>query len=220
MKNTVLPEQVKTEVTEAPAMKKSRLLGTLVCCYLIFQNITTHANTIIELPFSETLGTSGELTDVSLDLRYLDRESSAPIVTFIHIDSLGTNVGNTFIVNSGPEYEQAVTLMTNGINDVIGLDLTEIPSGGGIGSADDESSVFAAASLNGIDLADYNITSMALTVDSFTLVPASPGNPLTTIFTDFTWTVSGSVVPIPPAAWLFGSGLLGLVGISRRRKAA
>jgi len=28
------------------------------------------------------------------------------------------------------------------------------------------------------------------------------------------------VVPIPPAVWLFGSGLLGLVGIARRKKAA
>ena len=26
-------------------------------------------------------------------------------------------------------------------------------------------------------------------------------------------------VPVPPAAWLFGSGLLGLIGIARRRKA-
>lgn len=33
---------------------------------------------------------------------------------------------------------------------------------------------------------------------------------------DFTFTV----VPIPAAAWLFGSGLLGLVGIARRKKAA
>jgi hypothetical protein len=27
-------------------------------------------------------------------------------------------------------------------------------------------------------------------------------------------------IPLPPAAWLFGSGLLGLVGIARRKKAA
>ena len=31
-----------------------------------------------------------------------------------------------------------------------------------------------------------------------------------------TWT-SASVVPIPAAAWLFGSGLLGLIGIARRK---
>jgi hypothetical protein len=30
----------------------------------------------------------------------------------------------------------------------------------------------------------------------------------------------GGVVPVPPAVWLFGSGLLGLIGIARRKKAA
>ena len=30
--------------------------------------------------------------------------------------------------------------------------------------------------------------------------------------------VTGSTVPIPPALWLFGSGLLGLVAIARNRK--
>lgn len=38
------------------------------------------------------------------------------------------------------------------------------------------------------------------------------------------WTITGnasaSAVPVPAAAWLFGSGLLGLVGIARRRRAA
>jgi len=32
--------------------------------------------------------------------------------------------------------------------------------------------------------------------------------------------VTGTVVPIPAAVWLFGSGLLGLIGIARRMKAA
>lgn len=38
-----------------------------------------------------------------------------------------------------------------------------------------------------------------------------------------TWTVSGtgtvSAVPVPAAAYLFGSGLIGLVGVARRRRA-
>lgn len=34
------------------------------------------------------------------------------------------------------------------------------------------------------------------------------------------YAIYDSTVPIPPAVWLFGSGLLGLVGIARRRKAA
>jgi hypothetical protein len=37
--------------------------------------------------------------------------------------------------------------------------------------------------------------------------------------TDFNGTVSTpSAVPLPAAAWLFGSGLLGLIGVSRRKK--
>jgi hypothetical protein len=28
----------------------------------------------------------------------------------------------------------------------------------------------------------------------------------------------GTVVPVPAAVWLFGSGLLGLVGVARRKK--
>lgn len=33
-------------------------------------------------------------------------------------------------------------------------------------------------------------------------------------------TITPSAVPVPAAVWLFGSGLLGLVGVARRRKAA
>ncbi|MBP8301501.1 MAG: VPLPA-CTERM sorting domain-containing protein [Planctomycetes bacterium] len=33
-------------------------------------------------------------------------------------------------------------------------------------------------------------------------------------------TLAPSAVPIPAAVWLFGSGLIGLVGVGRRRKAA
>jgi hypothetical protein len=32
-----------------------------------------------------------------------------------------------------------------------------------------------------------------------------------------TWTLRSAVVPIPPALWLFGSGLLGLIGVARKK---
>ena len=37
--------------------------------------------------------------------------------------------------------------------------------------------------------------------------------------TYYAWAVHSGMVPVPAAVWLFGSGLLGLVGISRRKKA-
>jgi len=44
------------------------------------------------------------------------------------------------------------------------------------------------------------------------------------VLTDFTassdGTITGSLVPVPAAVWLFGSGLIGLVGIARRKTAA
>ena len=51
----------------------------------------------------------------------------------------------------------------------------------------------------------------------------SSGNPLGPIFAPLPYGEIGgmtTVVPIPPALWLFGSGMLGLVGMARRKKAA
>lgn len=56
------------------------------------------------------------------------------------------------------------------------------------------------------------------------IVAGVPGNPMTTgPFQGFnaafngTLTVTASTVPVPAAVWLFGSGLMGLLGLARRR---
>ena len=38
-----------------------------------------------------------------------------------------------------------------------------------------------------------------------------------TYSTDQFYTLAGNAIPVPAAAWLFGSALLGLVGIKRRQ---
>ena len=55
-----------------------------------------------------------------------------------------------------------------------------------------------------------------LSVDSHTQVVAAPGVNYTNQ-TYATWQMSS--VPVPAAVWLFGSGLIGLIGIARRKKA-
>ena len=49
--------------------------------------------------------------------------------------------------------------------------------------------------------------------------PVIPVNRTNAWALDIVNVASAGVVPVPAAAWLFGSGLLGLVGIARRRRA-
>ena len=53
---------------------------------------------------------------------------------------------------------------------------------------------------------------------------AGPAGPqcyrIPTAYPTTTTTASPAVVPVPAAVWLFGSGMLGLIGVARRNKAA
>ena len=84
----------------------------------------------------------------------------------------------------------AYTITTNGPN--VGTCTTGM-SDDGIGGSPMNSTAFSSFNAN------FDITSV--TVDSFVPTPVA-------------------AVPVPAAVWLFGSGLLGLVGIARRKKKA
>lgn len=116
-------------------------------------------------------------------------------------------VGTTFTYSTGVEFDKAVDLLTNGLDDAVyGL----AGSGGG---GDLESTIFSSVSQNGIDLAGFSIDSLQWTIDSFEF---SSG--INQFILKSSLTVNGqSVVPIPAAAWLFGSALIGLAGIKRKK---
>jgi hypothetical protein len=57
-------------------------------------------------------------------------------------------------------------------------------------------------------------------IERMDVIVQQPGFPIG--FGDFATNVSGNIsaVPVPTTIWLFGTGLLGLIGFSKRRKAA
>ncbi len=137
-----------------------------------------------------------------------------------------TDVGTTHVVNSGSEFLDAVSLMTNGVIDwyFYSYNRTDSSSGGlGSGEADFESYLFYGdrTGASGIDLIGFTVTSIELLINDVQLIkpgrdPNGDGN-WTDIVIDTTLNVYGEPVPIPSAAWLFGSGLLGLIGAARHK---
>lgn len=79
---------------------------------------------------------------------------------------------------------------------------------------DTRTSIMSSYIINGSDI-DNTITSICVSETFGSCV--FHNFEANTVFNHGTWSVSA--VPIPPALYLFGSGLLGLVGMARRKKA-
>jgi len=196
-------------------MKKSRLLCILLSTCLLVHFQPLHAGVIAQ----------AALADAST--QYDGLIVGAPgVLQIIHGGPAGTaatfqeplteaSAGSSFLYDSGAQFASAVSLMTDGVDGHICA--ASQPGGA---TCPFESNLFAGSSLNGIDLAGYTITGVEWNIDAYSILySARPdGSDVSRVDFSSSLTIYGvSPVPIPPALWLFGSGLLGLIGVARKK---
>jgi hypothetical protein len=210
-------------------MEKSRLLlGLCVTVISIVFTTTAHAaviysyngnnfNTIlnsaaIDFEYSGSQSISIEFTVPSLLIDLFNTvitpdtfTISDGVTTFTESDSIDGRSFSLFTDSSGDITDWAISATEKAVTSTwtVGDEATSMLSVGRVlyYSPYDKSKLYRCASVN----PDSSCASIYLAFGSNSSIPGL-------------WTTT--TVPIPAAAWLFGSGLLCLVGIARRKKAA
>lgn len=187
-------------------MKKSHLLGALCAVAFGFISLpSTVASVIIDF---QSVATNASVTTYSEDG-----------FTLTGSFFLNTNVAGG---NPGPRMDVGTTFSLGASDgsafNLLGFDAREAILFDG-GSTWRVTGIFDAG---GSIIQDFNVSSsyQTFTPSGFEKLTSVSFSPLTegslAAFDNF----EVEAVPIPAAVWLFGSGLLGLVGIARRKKAA
>ena len=188
---------------------KSRLLGGMCACVLCFTALSSHGAHVyqvdkIEVP-PDAYTNIGDQYSLSI---------TGPITSTVTINlssNSGCNLCNAIVqwgnaINNDPIMSSFLTATFDVWDGV-----SEVPLGGGNNRADYDSSIYLTANTAGVEFFStasvLSLTSIAKTLPYFSDLSVS----ITTI-------VPAHVVPVPAAFWLFGSGLIGLVGVARRKK--
>ena len=163
-------------------------------------------------------GTNGSAYN-SFDLSGLSISGSGYLVLCSDTQAVANcdiDVSSGSWIQNGGDNGDAVALLLGDdlvdsvVYDSIGSELGTFAEGNSFTSADSGSITMSIARLpNG---ADTNVNA-----DDFNSACITPGS--ANISGSGNCSVSVSPVPVPAAIWLFGSGLLGLIGVSRRKQA-
>jgi len=187
-------------------MKKSRLLSTVHACLGLFLGLsigTAHA-ALINFTLVGTVGMADSGNGFGLGL------GDSITTTGVFNDSALTGVGAENVVFS-PASGFSLEIVVGSMN------FTEVDDVNyGIGTAPVLS--FLNGSFNGFSyLANFGANGY-FSSTGFSIEAGDDS--LSTKLVTGTWTnYSVTAVPVPTAFWLFGSGLLGLIQIARRKKA-
>lgn len=194
-------------------MKKSHLLGAVCACLLAsYLPSTSYASVVLNpgpqpggdvVPLLEVPGTT------ELDVHFF---SMQPII--IDFDSLGSPT-DLLVINN---------ISNNTSTPWTGIDFTFV-----------DSTVLTpigitplTGAINGVFFDGGPIFNPGITTSvSLSFDPAFPEfvgfingqGDIDTAAGTYSLVITPSAVPIPAAVWLFGSGLLGLIGVARRKKA-
>lgn len=198
---------------------KSSILGVLGAC-AIFAATTTHA---VSLPLEPRLGGLAYY-DPNLDLTWAADATLSGLV--------GWNAANTWVASltiGGVGGWRLANMDVNGDSTVVSC------LGGGVAGCEDneygylywEEGISQSSpgpfTLNSTVNRTYwsSVETGILDSQAYTLNFTNGVNTiLTKTFTTYAWAVhDGDVVPIPPAVWLFGSGLVGLFAMARKKAA-
>ena len=227
-------------------MKKSRLLGAVCAC--LFVGITLSGSAVATTIDAFDRGwyddTGGHFATVKIAFAGQNNGTTVRYNSFFSFDLAaisGTVTSGTLRLELesyfGPDSSEAftifdvttdVTLLNQSCTGCL-TEFNDLQSGNaygtGVVSSSDVGSVIdiilSAAAIADINAASGGLFALGVHVDQITLASGNEG---------LRWSggdenrthqlvLATSTVPIPAAVWLFGSGLLGLIGIAKRKRA-
>jgi len=210
-------------------MKKSHQLGLGAVCACFFNLVSFTANAAVVIFDDITLATGPSYTDSGLTMDVVASNGGAistigsgqftGLYLGLNTSSFGTYTFSFSEQISSIEIQFDALSSTNG-------EPPETISGFNSGSG---APVITYTNLAGTSFDGTTVVSMANDGRGIIQADASPfswysfdhaQNPAQNGFVIEQITITTSAIPVPPAIWLFGSGLLGLIGIARRKKAA